>query len=258
MDNYEPRMVIHMTNDLQLVTKTKKKKVTFAPDVDKHLVLIQGSDPVPSNLISESETHLVTMDTNIVTEGQYDLNFTLPKLELPSGEETVKPSLSFLPQRHMMAELGILDTVILLPNLGKELDLETGKVVASTKKKMFPDAEWNKNLSLLFLDVFGLSEPESTTPTSAKRTDTGGGNVQTKRHKLCHLSETDDDETHDVQSADTIILNNIDSQEDYFVCDSPMVTGAGKAVGTNMVVPESPGYLNESELSSLCMKISQY
>ena len=71
--------------------------MTFAPDADKHIVLIQGSDSVPRNLISESETHLVTVDTDIVMEGQYDLNFTLPKLELPSGEETVKPSISYLP-----------------------------------------------------------------------------------------------------------------------------------------------------------------
>ena len=113
--------------------------MTFAPDTDKHVVLIHGSDPVPSNLISESETHLVTVETNIVTGGQYDPNFTLPKSELPSGEETMKPSASFLPQRHMMAELGILDPVVPLPQIGKEVNLETGKVMASTKKTMFPD-----------------------------------------------------------------------------------------------------------------------
>ena len=141
MDYYKPMTVIHMTDDLQLVMKTKKKKVTFAPDVDKHIVLIQGSDSVPMNLISESETHLETVDTDIVMEGQYDLNFTLPKLELPSGEETVKPSISFLPQRHMMAELGMLEPVVPLPEIGKEVDLETHKVVASTKKKMFPDVD---------------------------------------------------------------------------------------------------------------------
>ena len=144
MDYYEPMTVIHMIDDLQLVTKTKKKKVTFAPDADKHIVLIQGSDSVSSNLISESCWYplLVTVDTDIVTEGQYNLNFTLPKLELPSGEETVKPSVSFLPQRHMMAELGILEPVVPLPEIGKEVDIETHKVMASRKKKMFPDVEW--------------------------------------------------------------------------------------------------------------------
>ena len=33
MDYYEPMTIIHMTDDLQLVTKSKKKKVSFAPDV---------------------------------------------------------------------------------------------------------------------------------------------------------------------------------------------------------------------------------
>ena len=41
MDYYEPMTIIHMTDDQQLVTKSKKKKVTFAPDADKHIVLIQ-------------------------------------------------------------------------------------------------------------------------------------------------------------------------------------------------------------------------
>ena len=160
MDYYEPMTVIHMTDDLQLVTKTKKKKVTFAPDADKHIVLIQGSDSVPINLISESETHLVTVDADIVTEGQYNLNFTLPKLELPSGEETVKPSISFLSQRHMMAELGMLKPVVPLPEIGKEVDLEMHKVMASTKKKMFPDVNWEKVqvfYSQMFLDCLRLS-----------------------------------------------------------------------------------------------------
>ena len=97
MDYYGPMTIIHMTDDLQLVMKTKKKKVTFTPDADKHIVLIQGFDSVPMNLISESEIHLVTVDTDIMMEGQYNPNFTLPKLELPSGKETVKPSISFLP-----------------------------------------------------------------------------------------------------------------------------------------------------------------
>ena len=255
MDYYEPMTVIHMMDGLQLVIKTKKKKVTFAPDADKHIVLIQGSDSVPSNLISESETHLVTVDTNIVTEGQYDPNFTLPKLELPSGEETVKPSVSFLPQRHMMSELGILEPVVLIPEIGKEVNLETHKVVASRKKKMFPEVEWEKSPSLLFSDVSGLFETESVTPTSAKRPDTGDGDVQTNRHKLFHLSDTDDD-IHSVQSADTIFLD--DDKDEYFVHDSLKVTGAGTAVGSMMVVPESPGYLTESKLSSLCVKIKQY
>ena len=250
MDYYEPMTVIHMTDDLQLVMKTKKKKVTFSPDVDKHIILIQGSDSVPMNLISESETYLATVDTDIVTEGHYDLNFTLP-----SGEETVKPSISFFPQRYMMVELGMLEAVVPLPEIGKEVDLEMHKVVASTKKKMFPDVDWKKSPSLLFSDVSGLSETESVTPTSAKRPDTGDGAVQTKRCKLFHLSDTDDD-THCAQSADTIFLNN--DKDEYFVEDSLKVTGAGKAVGSMMVVPESPGYLTESKLSSLCVKIKEY
>ena len=91
------------------------------------------------------------------------------------------------------------------------------------------------------MDVSALSETESVTPISASRPDTGDGDVQTKRCKLFHLSDTDDD-THGVISADTVILNDIDSQEEYFVCDSPMVIGTGTAVGSNMVVPELPGY----------------
>ena len=86
------------------------------------------------NLIAESETHLVTIDTDIVTKGDYDPNFTVPKLELPSGEEIVKPSITFLPQRHMVAELGMLEPVIPLPEIGKEVDLETYKVAVQRKK----------------------------------------------------------------------------------------------------------------------------
>ena len=79
--------------------------------------------------------------------------------------------------------------------------------------------------------------------------------VQSKQCKLFHLSDTDDD-NHCVQSADTIFLN--DNEDEYFVKDSPKVTGAATAVGSTMVVPESPGYLTERELSSLCMKIKEY
>ena len=59
-----------------------------------------------------------------------------------------------------------------------------------------------------------------------------------------------------MQSADTVFLN--DDEDEYFVHNSPKVTGAGTAVGSTMVVPESPGYLTESKLSSLCAKIKQY
>ena len=160
MDYYEPMTVIHMTDDLQLVTKSKKKKVSFAPYADKHIVLIQGSESVPMNLITESETHLVTIDTDIVMAGDYDPNFKLPKLELPSGEETVKPSITFLPQRHMMVELGILEPIIPLPEIGKEVDLEMCKLVASTKKKCFWMSIGKKTqvfYSLMFLDFLRLS-----------------------------------------------------------------------------------------------------
>ena len=120
---------------------------------------------------------------------------------------------------------------------------------------MFLDVNWEKSPSLLFSDVSGLSETESVTPTTSKRPETGDGAVQSKKCKLFYLSDTDDD-THCVQSADTVFLN--DDEDEYFVKDSPKVTGAATAVGSMMVVPESPGYLTERELSSLCMKIKEY
>ena len=120
---------------------------------------------------------------------------------------------------------------------------------------MFLDVNWKKSTSLLFSDVSGLSETESVTPTTLKQPDTGDGAVQTKKHKLFHLSDTDDD-THHVQSADTAFLN--DDEDEYFVKDSLKVTRAATAVGSKMVVPESPGYPTETKLSSLCVKIKAY
>ena len=219
VDYYEPMTVIHMTDDLQLVTKTKNKKFTFSPDADKHIVLIQGSESVPTNLISESETRLVTADTDNVMY------------------------------------LGMLDPVVPLPEIGKEVDLETRKVVASKKRKIFPDIDWDKSPSLLFSDDSVLFDTESVTPTGAKRPDTGDGGVQTKKCKLFHLSDTDDD-THGPQSADNVFLD--DDEDEYFVKESPNVTGAGIDFGSTMVVPESPIFLTESELSTLCVKIKEY
>ena len=40
-----------------------------------------------------------------------------------------------------MAKLGMLEPVVPLPEIGKEVDLEMHKVMASTKKKMFPDVD---------------------------------------------------------------------------------------------------------------------
>ena len=51
----------------------------------------------------------------------------------------------------------MLEPVVPLPEIGKEVDLEMHKVMASTKKKMFPDVDWEKSPSLLFSDVSGLS-----------------------------------------------------------------------------------------------------
>ena len=65
MDSLEPMRIIHISNDLKLLGRTKGKMVTFPPDSDKHLVLIRGSEAVPSNLITEDATGCVFVDTKV-------------------------------------------------------------------------------------------------------------------------------------------------------------------------------------------------
>ena len=130
MDSFEPMRIIDISDDLQLVGQTKGKRVKFPVDSDKHLVLIRGSKAVPSNLITEYATGCVFVDTEVAVQHTYNPNLKLPQVHLPTGDE-VQQSVFALPQCSLMAEEAILDPVIPLPSMNKELDLQMGHLEPS-------------------------------------------------------------------------------------------------------------------------------